>query len=503
MDTGALPVMWTALVIYAVVVIGIGLVTARWIRSSTDFMVAGRGVSWPLQGVGMTSIIVAGTTAATLGALGYTGGYVAHWWISGWIIAVLLGAFTVAPFARRTGAATVTEWLEAAYDGKVRVLAGVVLAFGLFFSPLANILGGGAVVSGLLGLPVETTIVMVGAIALVYLVLGGLWAAVFSNLFQYVLVSFAFILAILYVLITTDGFQLMTENLPSGFLDPRPHGPVPGIDWTTGSAFGLFFLQFSIAFGGTYWHRAASSRSPRQARRGWLFGAALAAPFAIMMPLAGMYVRAKGIELADPQQAFGVLMGELPVVVAALVLTGILAATMSTVEVGVVAGISILFRDVLQKSPRLARRLTEDRTVGTVRMLTFGFTALSVVAAVLFYRLVPELGALVGLAFLSSFSAAVLPSVLVSMLNRRWCMKEASASSIVAGGIYTLYSLVTGSFQEVHPMLPSAAIASVTYVVVAGVVAMTGPWWGRSAAAPPPDRPDAHADELAEEGTTQ
>lgn len=484
MDGDALPVMWTALALYAVVVITIGLVTSRWIHSSTDFMMAGRGVSWPLQGVGMTSIIVAGTTAATLGAIGYTDGYVAHWWVTGWILAVLLGSVTIAPFARRTGAATVTEWLEAAFDGKVRVLAGLALAFGLFFSPLANILGGGAVVSGLLDLPTESTILIVGAIALIYLVLGGLWAAVFSNLVQYVLVSFAFILAILYVLLTMDGFQLLSDNLPDGHFDPRPHGAVSAIDWTTGSAFGLFFLQFAIAFGGTYWHRAASSRSPHQARKGWLFGAALAVPFAVMMPLAGMYVRAEGTELDDPQQAFGVLMGELPVVVAALVLTGILAATMSTVEVGVVAGISILFRDVLQKHPRVASRLTEDRTVSTVRILTFVFTALSVVAAVIFYRVVPEKGALVGLAFLSSFSAAVLPSILISLVNRRYCVKEASASSIVAGGIYTLISLVTGHFQEVHPMLPSAAIATGTYIVVAGVVSVTGPWWGRPTAVP-------------------
>lgn len=485
MDAAVLPIMWTTLVVYAVVVIGIGLVTARWIQSSTDFMVAGRGVSWPLQGVGMTSIIVAGTTAASLGALGYTAGYVAHWWITGWVLAVVLGAFSVAPFARRTGAATITEWLEVAFDGNVRVLAGVALAVGLFFSPLANILGGGVVVSGLLNVPVETMIVVVGAIALVYLVLGGLWAAVFSNLVQYVLFTFAFIIAIVYVLLTTDGLRLMSENLPASYFSPIPHGPVPGIDWTAGSAFGLFFLMFALAFGGTYWHRAASSRSAREARRSWLFGAALAAPFAVVMPLAGMYVRAQGVELADPQQAFGVLMAQLPVFLAALVLTGIIAATMSTVEAGVVAGIAILYRDVLQKQPRIARLLQEQWTVHTVRGLTFLFTLLAIIAAVVFHRAVPGVGALAGIAFLSAFSAAVLPSVLASMLNRRYCVKEAAALSIGAGGIYTIYSLVTGLFQEVHPLLPSAMIAAITYVVVAGVVAVTGPWWGRGVAPAP------------------
>lgn len=473
-----LSVMWLAVAIYTVVVVGVGLVTVRWIRSGQDFMLAGRGISRLLQGIGMTSIIVAGTTGATVGALGYLGGMVGHWWITAWILAVVLGAFTIAPFARRTGGVTLTEWLEAAFDGRVRLLAGVALAFGLFFSPLANVLGGGLVASGLLGISPDAAISLVGAIAVVYLILGGLWAAVFSDLIQYVLFTLAFVGGVLFVVLREGGIGLVADRLPGSYFNPLPHGPVPAVDWTAGSAFGLFFLMFALAFGGTYWHRAASSRAPSEARSAWLLGALLAVPFAVVMPLAGMYLRATGVQLDDPQQAFGVFMADtMPLLLAALMLTGILAATMSTVEAGVVAGASILFRDVLQKHPRFARIQDRREVVRWIRIITFAYSVLAIGAAVLFQRAVPESGALVGLAFLSAFSAALLPAVLASMVNRSWCSNEAATVSIAGSMLYTGYSLVSGTYQTVHPMLVSAIVALVLYVAVAAVTRVTGPWW--------------------------
>lgn len=49
-----------------------------------------------------------------------------------------IGAFTIAPFSHRTGGVTMTEWFEANFGKWVRVVAGLALAIGLLFSPLAT-----------------------------------------------------------------------------------------------------------------------------------------------------------------------------------------------------------------------------------------------------------------------------------------------------------------------------------------------------------------------------
>ncbi|MCV2488866.1 sodium:solute symporter family protein [Geodermatophilus sp. YIM 151500] len=467
--------LWTFLVVYTVGMIGLGFWTKRWIDDDEDFMVAGRGLSWPLQGMGMTAIIIAGTTGATVGAIGYASGYVAHWWITGWILAVVIGAFTIAPFARRTGGVTMTEWFEANFGKWVRIVAGLALALGLLFSPLANILGGSLILSGLMGITPESAILILGFSGLVYLYLGGMWATVFSDLVQFVLFALAFIGGTLWLVLGSDGTRALSE-LPSGFFNPLPHGDFAGLSWTAGSAFGLFFLMFCLAFGGTYWHRGAAARSPAEARKGWLLGVALAVPFAVVMPLAGMYIRGQGITLDDPQQAFGVFIAELPPVAAGAMLAGILAATMSTVEVGVVAGVSVLFRDVIERGRGI--KFSPAASVRWIRMITVVYGVIAIFGGIFLHGVSPGVGALIGIAFLSAFSAALLPSVFATMLGRRFCSREASLLSIVAATVYTVYSLASGTYVEVHPMFVSAIIATVVYVVVAAIVRMTGPWWG-------------------------
>jgi SSS family solute:Na+ symporter len=314
-------------------------------------------------------------------------------------------------------------------------------------------------------------------VAILYLVLGGLWAAIFSDMFQYALFTLGYVVVVVLVVLRA-GVGTFVEALPADYFNPLPGGPVPAIDWTASSVFGLFFLMICLAFGGTYWHRAVSSRSPNEATKGWLFGALLAVPFALVMPLAGMYVFAQGIELDTPQQAFGAFISEVNPWVGALMLTGVLAATMSTVEAGVVAGTTILFRDVIERIR--TQRFSRSATVWGMRLLTFLYGVTSVAGAILFNRAVPETGALLGLAFLSAFSASLLPSMLVSMFARKLCSKEAALSSVLAGTAYTLYSLVSGTYVTYHPMLIGFIIATLVFAVVTGIVRATGPWWGRS-----------------------
>lgn len=467
--------LWGFLIAYTVGMIGLGFWTKRWINDDEDFMVAGRGLSWRLQGIGMTAIIIAGTTGATVGAIGYASGYVAHWWITAWILAVTIGAFTIAPFARRTGGVTLTEWFEANFGKWVRVVAGLALATGLLFSPLANILGGSLILSGLMGITPETAIMILGFSGLVYLYLGGMWATVFSDLVQFALFFLAFVGGTLWVVLSDTS---ALSEVPDGFFNPLPHDGFSAFNWTAGSAVGLFFLMFCLAFGGTYWHRGAAARSPREATKGWLLGAALAIPFAIVMPLAGMYIRGQGISLDEPQQAFGVFIGQLPAVAAGAMLAGILAATMSTVEVGVVAGVSVLFRDVIERGRGV--KFSPAASVRWIRAITVVYGVLAIFGGLYLHKVSPGVGALVGIAFLSAFSAALLPSVFATMLGRRFCSREASMLSIVAATAYTVYSLASGTYLEVHPMFVSAIIATVVYLLVAAVVGVTGPWWSRA-----------------------
>jgi hypothetical protein len=144
--------------------------------------------------------------------------------------------------------------------------------------------------------------------------------------------------------------------------------------------------------------------------------------------------------------------------------------------VGVVAGVSVLFRDVIERGRGV--KFGPEESVRWIRWITVVYGIIAIFGGILLHGVSPGVGALVGIAFLSAFSAALLPSVFATMLGRRFCSREASLLSIVAATIYTIFSLVSGTYREVHPMFVAAIIATVVYVVVYATVRATGPWWG-------------------------
>ena len=85
------------LIVYSAVIVGLGLWTARLVRGSGDFFVAGRRLG---PGLIFTSMIAANIGAgSTVGAAGlaYRDGLSAWWWVGSAGLGSLVFAFTVAP----------------------------------------------------------------------------------------------------------------------------------------------------------------------------------------------------------------------------------------------------------------------------------------------------------------------------------------------------------------------------------------------------------------------
>jgi len=468
---GEQAIVWGLSLVYFGVVIWIGFRVNRWIRSGSDFLVAGRDVSWVLQGIGLSAVVVAGTTLATQGAIGYLSGMAAHWWITGWCVAVVIGALGFAGFCRRTGAYTLPEWFGAYYGEQARLAASLALSIGCFFSPLANILGGGVVLSGLTGMPADWSIILVGGIVAIYLFSGGLWASLVTNLAQWLLCVVAFLLIIpAYVLLRSHA--AMWSQLPPSFWSLGSAPVVPWFTWTLPSVLGMFWLMFSITFGGFYWQRACSSRTVRETRKAWFLAAAIAVPFGLVGPLAGIYLRAAGVELPVPDKAIGVFLRELPVLARAVSVVGVLAATMSTVEAGVLAGSTVVVRDL----GRYLRRGAPSQKA-LARWVTLLYMLAAIACALAFNRFVPVLGAAMAIALLGGFLTSLIPPLLGSMVWRG-SSKEGAFLGIIIATVTTFYTMfLSDIWRSYHPVFTGFIVSGVIFVGVSLLVKVTGEWW--------------------------
>src|SRR2546428_5296016 len=120
------------LIVYSVGIVAFGLWTARFVRQSADFFVAGRSLGPGLILASMLAAnIGAGSTVGVAG-LAYRDGISAWWWVGAAGLASFVFAFWVAPplwrLAKQRDFYTTGDYLEFRHRAHVRGVVSVLIA---------------------------------------------------------------------------------------------------------------------------------------------------------------------------------------------------------------------------------------------------------------------------------------------------------------------------------------------------------------------------------------
>ena len=197
---------WAIIGAYFLLALGVGIWASRVVRNSaTGFFLAGRNMPWWLLGISMVATTFSTDTPNLVTGLVREQGVSGNW---GWWAFLLTGMLTVFIYARlwrRSGVMTDIEFYELRYGGKpAAVLRGFrALYLGLVFNvlvmgtvSLAAIKLGGI----LLGWPGWLTLLVTGAITLLYSTLGGLRAVILTDFVQFILAMIGSVWACWYIL---------------------------------------------------------------------------------------------------------------------------------------------------------------------------------------------------------------------------------------------------------------------------------------------------------------
>ncbi len=196
---------WTFVIGFFVVSLGVGLYASRSSgKNATEFFLSGRNMPWWLLGVSMVATTFSADTPNLVTGLVRESGVAGNW---GWWCFLLTGMLTVFVFARlwrRSEVLTDVEFYELRYSGPMATfLRGFrALYLGLIFNVL--VMGSvslAAVKFGeiLLGIPGWQTLLVAGAITLVYSTIGGLKAVILTDFIQFILAMIGSIWACIYI----------------------------------------------------------------------------------------------------------------------------------------------------------------------------------------------------------------------------------------------------------------------------------------------------------------
>ncbi|MBI0376190.1 sodium:solute symporter family protein [Streptomyces albiflaviniger] len=364
---------YTILILYFVVVLGVGFAARASVKTSLDFFLSGR--SLPAWVTGLAFV------AANLGALeilgmaangAQYGVYTVHWYWVGAIPAMVFLGLVMMPFYYGSKVRSVPEFLLHRYGPSSHLLSSIIFSIASVLIAGVNLYAMAIVVEALLGWPQWVAIVVAGLFVLAYITLGGLSSAIYNEVLQFFVILAALIPLTVVGLRRIGGFGGLKDSLTDS------HGPnfvsawggtgigssnPLGANWLTI----VLGLGFCLSFG--YWttnfaevQRALSARNLSAAQRTPLIAAfpKMFIPLIVVVPgLIALVMepdigaKTSGLQYND---AIPLLMSELlPNGVLGLAVTGLLAAFMAGMAANVSSFNTVFTNDIWRAYVRKGR----------------------------------------------------------------------------------------------------------------------------------------------------
>ncbi|AOW17012.1 cation acetate symporter [Polaribacter vadi] len=198
--------VWTWILVGITFTIYIGI--AIWTRagSTKEFYVAGGGVSPLANGLATAADWMSAASFISMAGLISFDGYDGSVYLMGWTGGYVLLALLLAPYLRKFGKFTVPDFIGDRYYSNVARSVAVFCALLVSFTYVAGQMRGvGLVFSRFLQVDINTGVIIGMLIVLFYAVLGGMKGITYTQVAQYCVLIFAFMVPAIFISIQMTG----------------------------------------------------------------------------------------------------------------------------------------------------------------------------------------------------------------------------------------------------------------------------------------------------------
>lgn len=190
-----------AVVIFVLIVaavLGISFYTARRARSESGYYAAGGQIHWGVNGIAFAGDYLSAASflgiTGMIATSGYDGFLYSIGYLAGWTVAL----FVVAEPMRRLGRYTFTDALDSKFNKRnIKLMAAISTLVVCIFYLIPQMVGAGALITPLLGLPNWVGVVLVGAIVITIVSTAGMTSTTYVQFIKgSLLVMFALVIVI-------------------------------------------------------------------------------------------------------------------------------------------------------------------------------------------------------------------------------------------------------------------------------------------------------------------
>lgn len=477
-----------AMAAYMIVVLAIGFYYAKRNKTSDDYFIGGRNLGAWVTAMSAEASDMSSWLLMGLPGLAYLTGFgEAGWTAIGLAIGTYLNWKFVAKRLRKytevsNNSITLPDFFSNRFRDKnniLMIISSILII--IFFTVYAasGFSACGKLFASVFNYDYVPTMIICGCVIVLYTSVGGFMAASTTDLIQGLLMSFAIIIVLIVGVVKAGGVGEVVSYAKSldGYMSLlNTYDPATG----KAASYGVIRMISGLAWGLGYFGvphillRFMAIKTSKEIKKSRIIAMTwviISLAVAVCIGYVGATITSKGIggiELLTTSAAAETIFirltnAFLPKFIAGIVLSGILAATMSTADSQLLLVSSSvgnnLYKNVFKKDATDKQLLFVTKTATCIVALVAMIIALDPNSSIF---------NLVSLAW-SGFGAAFGPLILFALFWKRTTLKGA-ISGMIGGGtlsvIWSLYITNLGGIFEVYSLLPAFIFASLLIVIV-------------------------------------
>jgi len=374
--------------LYMAGVLGIGVYYSLRNKTSEDYYVGGRSISANHVGLSIVATDVGGGFSIGLGGVGFAMGLAGSWLLFTGLVGAWLAAVLIIPRIKRIDAKhemmTYPDLLRHRYDDRVALVAALISGIGYLGFTGAQMLAGAKLASATIlqeppfGMdPILFALLVIAATTIVYTVIGGLKAVIYTDTVQWIILLAGLIVVTIPVTVfEIGGWEKLRSALPASHFSLANIDPVTFVNW-------MVTIIPIWLIGMTLYQRMFACRTEREARRAWYIAGFFEYPvMAFTGVFLGMCARVVFPE-AESEMALPMLIRDmLPVGVTGIVIAAYFSAIMSTADSTMMAASANFAKDLVERYG--LRNLTTRQSIRLSMLATLVIGVVAVILAAQF-----------------------------------------------------------------------------------------------------------------------
>ena len=431
--------------VYLIGMLGVGFYFSKKNKTNDDYYVGGRKMKAGHIGLSVVATDVGGGFSIGLGGLGFVMGLSGSWMlftglIGAWISAVFLIP-KVYPIAKKHQFLTFPQSLAFHYNTKVALIAGIISLIGYVGFTSSQILAGAKLASATFpALSISDAVFVMGIIAVVYTVIGGMKAVIYTDTIQWIILMVGLVfIGIPIAFIEIGGWSAITQYIPDNFLSLNNLKPIHFFNWLI-TIVPIWFV------GMTLYQRIYACKDDKTAVRAWRIAGLFEWPImAFMGVVLGLFARVAfeqgmftdlGYSMGaniDSELGLPLLLRKaLPIGFLGLMMSAYFSAIMSTADSCLMAASGNFVSDILKYFKRGDTR----NEIRLSQVVTLVIGAIAIVLATLMHNVLELM--LYSYAFM--VSGLFIP--VIGMLIFKKPEPFAALVSMMLGGLTTLLLII-------------------------------------------------------------